>query len=584
MKKKSILLRCAIILMCACTYSTSSYGQNPFSAIRNVYNALTKPYVSVPGVRPVKVPSIAEQYRPDKERAAQERKEMEDWYKFLKKMTKENEEWSKRLRNKIAALDKAKREKKLREAKLRQFHDSYKRTCAGLEQGKVLRDTLYWIRLYNEAVILKEDSIAKDCLTRFLSYNPSVPIIVAADSLIPSNDRYAPAIPAISTELKFYEYWQRPDSATITSSDFATLATLGEKHNSNEFYVNLARGMRDYLNGNYKSASDIFMNLFEYEIDFPHFKPEYKRLLSNITAYTLDCAGCHADMLAFFEKWEDTMLTPGPYYDVKLSDLLVTENPFTTFLLYKAAVCSPNPQDIAKAEKYMNMCKAADAEYFDAQYKQFYDGVYAHFLDNPQYLENLDFIIAGFAPDYMSDNLTILMSDLIDKLPDSPDDGTEHYYEESLAPYREAILEIAHRADSLHNGRFTPQNAIAQSMAEITRTGYLSSAQQGRENLKKLFERLYKKRKATEYNIPLVLTGAIYSQILSYRQPKDAAKIMDKILPVMDDTANRSLLNDTKFLEDTYEYAADLYRKINKPKKADKMLRNAANLHTGVVE
>lgn len=208
------------------------------------------------------------------------------------------------------SLRRMREEARLKEIELRKFKDSYKKTCEGIKQGRVLRDTLYWIRLYNQAMIFKEDSIAKDCLTRFLSYNPSVPIIVAADSLIPSNDRYAPAIPAISTELKFYEYWAKPDSATITSSDFATLATLGEKRNPKEFYVNLARGMRDCLNGNYKSASDIFMNLFEYEIDFPSFKPEYKRLLSNITAYTLDCAGRYADMLAFFEKWEDMMLAP----------------------------------------------------------------------------------------------------------------------------------------------------------------------------------------------------------------------------------------------------------------------------------
>lgn len=345
--------------------------------------------------------------------------------------------------------------------------------------------------------------------------------------------------------------------------------------------------MRDYLNGNCKSASDIFMNLLEHEIEFPHFEPEYKRLLSNITAYTLDCAGRHADMLAFFEKWEDMMLSPGPYYNVELSDLLVTENPYTTFLLYKAALYSTNPQDVAKADEYMDMCNAADAEYFEAQYKLFYDDVYAHFLDNPQYLENLDFIIAGFAPDYMSDKLTLLMADLMDKLPSAPDDGmVEHYHEESLVPYREAILEIARMTDSLHNGQLTPQNAIAQLMAETTRVGYLSSAPQGRENLRSLFEQLYKKRKNTEYHFPFVLTGAIYSQILSHRQPKDAAKIMDKILPVMKEyeTAGKPLIDDTEYLVEIYEYAADLYRKTNKPKKADRMLRIAANLHTGAVE
>lgn len=587
MKEKSIWLR-QIALLAVCAFTVSSYGQ--LKQLKKAGEALTKkPHIGIRQRMPIG--TLAFSAASAAQRTPQTHSNIQDLYtpkslgekelNDIKSLVAINPKLEKALRKMVEEA------KKLKETEYRRFKEVYKNTCEGIEQGRVLRDTLYWIRLYNKAIAFKEDSIAKDCLTRFLYHNPSVPIIVAADSLMPPHDRHAPAIPAVCAELKFYEYWANPDSAAITADDFGTLAALGEKHNSTSFYVNLARGMRDYLNGNCKSASDIFMNLLEHEIEFPHFEPEYKRLLSNITAYTLDCAGRHADMLAFFEKWEDMMLSPGPYYNVELSDLLVTENPYTTFLLYKAALYSTNPQDVAKADKYMDMCNAADAEYFEAQYKQFYNDVYAHFLDNPQYLENLDFIIAGFAPDYMSDNLTLLMADLMDKLPSAPDDGmVEHYYEESLVPYREAILEIARMTDSLHNGQLTPQNAIVQLMAETARVGYLSSAPQGRENLRSLFEQLYKKRKNTEYHLPFVLTGTIYSQILSHRQPKDAAKIMDKILPVMKkyETDGKTLMDDTEYLVEIYEYAADLYRKTNKPKKADRMLRNAANLHTGAVE
>ena len=598
MRKKSTWLR-QIVLLVVCAFTVSAYGQwrqfrnftikqnikPPTNTILGVLGtsmgsrAQQSPYehYSIPGLSDHKA-VLAMSIQTDhlsKEIAALNRKNEDLKRKYESSMNNMAAKYEKAIKNLLKKIEE--RKKKLKEARMRDFQYRNKLICNGLEQGKKLRDTLYLIRLYNTALQFGLDSIATDCIIRFASCNPSAAMIAAADTIMNPNDHIAQILPAIFTEQEFFKYWINPDSSSITADDFSILAALCKKRDCDEFYINLARGMEHYLNNNLKDASDIFMRLSEHETEFTFFKPEQKKTLYSITTYMLDRAGRYTEMLAFFNNCENRLTTP-PLKDEEQLGLLTTNNPYTTFMLYRAALVTG---DTITATKYMNLCNTADAEYFEEQFNNFYKDVYAHFLDNPQYLENLDFIIAGFAPEYIAEHLNCLMSDLIRKLPDVPDDGAEHYYEENLTPYREAIIEIAHRADSIQNGQLTPQNAIAKMLAEISRVSFISSAQQGRENFKVLFGQLYKKRKDTNYHLPLVLTGVTYSSVLSYRQPKDAAAIIDKILPIMEiyDGVNQPLLCDTEYIVDTYKYAADLYRKINKKKKAEKMQKKAEQVH-----
>lgn len=582
MRKKNIWLR-QLFLLIVCTFILSSYGQK----FRTISKATINKHSAI-GALVTKLGSSAQQYThirkplpvayPPKiliSNKQQERlinKKNEEYLKELRRLHKKFEDEHRKMLENILK-EKEMFEKKLKEARLHRFQNHYRRICNAMDQGRAPRDTLGLIRIYNKALEFEQDSIARDCIMRFVNYNPSIAILSAADTIMHPGDVFTQTLPMVFSEHKFYEYWVNPDSSTITANDFGTLATLCEKHGCDEFYVGLARGMEYYLNGNFKNASDIFMKLSENETESTHFEPELKKYLHYITTYMLDCAGRYTDMLTFFKECEDR-LTSQPFEDKEQLGLLVTDNHYTTFMLFKAALLTG---DTVTATKYMNLCNTINAEYFEEQYLKFYNDIYDYFLDNPQYLEDLDFIIAGFDPENMAENLNALITDLMRKLPDGPDDDSEYYYEETLTPYREAIIEIAHRADSLHNGQLTPQNAISKMLAEISRTSFMSSAQQGRENLKVLFSQLYKKRKDTNYHLPLVLTGVTYSSVLSFHQPKDAAAIIDKIMPIMEiyDGVDKPLLCDTEFNVDIYKYAADLYSKINKKKKAKKMQKRA---------
>ena len=179
----------------------------------------------------------------------------------------------------------------------------------------------------------------------------------------------------------------------------------------------------------------------------------------------------------------------------------------------------------------------------------------------------------------MSQSYINIASELIGKLPDTDTsyDGVEHYYDEALSPYREALLEIAKRSDSLQNGRLTPDNALVKIIAESTSAGFSSSAEQGKTNVKTLFEQLYKKRDNPEYYVTIVMSGFCYSVGLSYQKPKEALKVMNKaVLPTMEKLDMQDVNPfGTEETVEIYKYMAGLYRRIGKPKKAEKMQKLA---------
>lgn len=446
--------------------------------------------------------------------------------------------------------------RKVQQAK-EQLKEVYLKQCAEMEQGRTLRDTLVWIRMGNNAAELGLDSIATDCVSRFLSYWPSTPkIATAVDSLMGSGQPYARAILEIYTDAKFQKYWENSDSTKIGISDFEILAELGRKYWST--HTDLAHGMIYYLQGDYDAASNTFMRAADYAIEFPDSMPEIRSTLFRVTAYCMSMAGRYLDMLTFFEEYE-------------VLEQYVEEDPYIAFLLYRAALFT-NPGNV---EKYADMGLAADETYFMELFQKFYDGIYASFIENPQPLTNLDFLFGVVEASRLSQSYIDLAGELIGKLPesDAPYDGAEHYYDENLVPYREALLEIASRVDSLHNGELTPDNALMKCIAESTRGNFLSSANEGRANVKALFEQLYKKRDNPEYYVTIVLSGFCYSAGLSCQNPKAALKVMTKaVLPTMEklDTQDVNPLRGEETVE-VYKYMASLYRRIDKPKKAKKM-------------
>lgn len=437
----------------------------------------------------------------------------------------------------------------------------YRKQCAEMELGKPLRDTLAWIRLGNKAAELGLDSITADCVTRFLFYRPSTPkIAIAVDSLMSSSQPYARAIIEIDMEFKFCNFWGESDSTRIGISDFKLLAELGTKYMC--YHTDLAWGTLRYFDCDYDGASSLFMRAADYAITSPDSMPNCRNLLFRVTAYCLSLAERYSEMLTFFEKYEELER----YAEI---------DPYIAFLLYRACLFV----DPGKGEKYADMGLAANEAYFMEQFQKLYDAIYASFIENPQPLTNLGFLFGGLDANQLSQSYIDFAGKLIGKLPESDTsyDGSEHYYDETLAPYREALLEIAKRSDSLQNGELTPNNALVKIIAESTRGNFLSSAEEGRANVKALFEQLYEKRDNPEYYITIVLSGFCYSEGLSYQNPKEALKVMNKaVLPIMQklDAQDVNPYRGEETVE-IYKYMASLYRRTDKPKKAEKMQKLA---------
>lgn len=442
-------------------------------------------------------------------------------------------------------------------AKLKQV---YRQQCAEMEKGTALRDTLAWVRLANKAAELGLDSIALNCLDRFLSYVPSPPkLATAVDSLMGSCRLYVRPMIEIYTDNKFTKYWINTDSTKIGKADFDILAELGKKYVC--YNTDLARGMQHYLDGDYDGASDLFIRAADYALESPLSTEEGRFMLFRVTAFCMSLAERYADMLTLFEESEAL-------------DRHAANDSYTAFLLYRASLFT----DPGKGLKYADMGMAADETYFMEQFQKLYNEIYAYFIENPHSLSDLDFLFGGLEASQLSQSYIDMACKLIEKLPDfdAPYDGREHFYDEALTPYRDALLEIADRSDSLHKGVLTPDNALVKIIAESTSGSFSSSAEQGKANVKILYEQLKDERNDPEYYVAVVLSGFCHSVGLSFQKPKEALKVMNKVvLPTMeklDEGFNPFRGEETV---EIYKYMASLYRRTNKLKKAEKMQKQA---------
>lgn len=473
----------------------------------------------------------------------------------------------------------AKAAAKLQKAKV-QLKKEYQELCVEIEQ-ETLCDTLALVRIGNRAVELKCDSMAVNCFTQFISRRPSTEkIAIAVDSLMNSSQVIASIIIDEDIKYKFCKYWENPNSVKISISDFEILAKLGDKYNC--LKTDVAQGMLQYFGGNFNKASGWFEKAARHVLiqskecgfdgnrgsnryDEVILSQPENELLFSVTAFCMDQAQYYPDMLTLFGDEE--------------LDRHIAKIPYLTFLLYKAALFT----EPDKTMKYADMGISANEEYFNEQFQDLYNAIYADFLENPQSLTNLDFLTAGLDSNSLSQSYIDMACKLSEKLSDTPD-GMEHYYDESLLPYREALLEIANRSDSLHKGQLTPDNVSVRLIAEDIRMGFLSSAEQGRANLKVLYEQLYNKHNNPEFYLAIVASGVSYSAGLSYQKPKEALKVMKKVLPIIKklDALDANPF-ETEYMAELYKYMADLYSKNNKPKESEKM-RKLADKYIIVVE
>lgn len=449
-----------------------------------------------------------------------------------------------------------------------QLQKTYQELCVEMVQG-MLHDTLALVRTANKAIEMRGESehdnkvlndMAVNCFKQFILSRPSTPkIATAVKSLMSSSQCIAPLLIDEDIEYRFFKYWESPDSLKIMIPDFETLVELGRNYPSDCRKAGLAEGMLQFFDGDYNSASDWFKTAVLNFLDQPEIFFCQNTLL-RVTAYCLSLTERYSELLTLFEN--------------EILDQYASKDSYTAFLLYRASLFTGDDRAI----KYADMGMAADEKYFMQQFQGLYDGIYAHFIENPQPLSNLDFLFGALNADDLSHSYIDIAGKLIEKLPDTdtPYDGQEHFYDEALTPYRDALLEIADRSDSLHKGLLTPDNAIVKIIAECTNGNFQSSADQGRANIRILFEQLYKQRNNPEYYVTIVLSGYCYSAGLSYQKPKEALKIMNKaVLPTMEKLDEGVNPFRGEVTQETYKYMASLYRRTHKLKKAEKMQKMA---------
>lgn len=442
----------------------------------------------------------------------------------------------------------------------------YRRLCAEMEQRKPTRLPQRWVLVGNRAASIGCDSIAVDCMNRFLSYHPSPRLVAhAVDSMMFACPEYARPMVESATGIWFRRYWSAPDTTERWLGYFQTLDHLGERYGGGNRL--LAQGMSRALEGDTREACPLFAEAIRKARMYPDLFWSCIPALTHATACLLSDAARYDELLELFAQESTDAVSQ-----------YARDNAFVAFLLYRAALRSGSP----RAESLLARGMEADTARFTELLRKLRDEVYAAMVEHPQPSPELDYLFDGPLPLAYPQEYTTLAERLHATLPDigSPYDAAAHCYDESYAPCRDALAAVAERAHRHDAGSITPEGARLRFIAAETRSRFASSAEAGITDTEVLFGELGTAGGQSPYPELYVRAGALLALRRSLTEPKAALKLMtDRVWPVFEQLDNDDAAPGRQQLRmDVYRCMASLYRQAGKEKKATAMQEKADSL------
>lgn len=442
----------------------------------------------------------------------------------------------------------------------------YRRLCAEMEQRKPTRLPQRWVLVGNRAASLGCDSIAVDCMNRFLSYHPSPRLVAhAVDSMMFACPEYARPMVESATGIWFRRYWSAPDTTERWLGYFQTLDHLGERYGGGNRL--LAQGMSRALEGDTREACPLFAEAIRKARMYPDLFRSCIPALTHATACLLSDAARYDELLELFAQESTDAVSQ-----------YARDNAFVAFLLYRAALRSGSP----RAESLLARGMEADSARFTELLRELRDEVYAAVVEHPQPSPELDYLFDGPLPLAYPQEYTTLAERLHATLPDigSPYDAAAHCYDESYAPCRDALAAVAERAHRHDAGSITSESARLRFIAAETRSRFASSAEAGIADMEVLFGELGTAGGQSPYPELYVRAGALLALRRSPTEPKAALRLMtDRVWPVFEQLDNDDAAPGRQQLRmDVYRCMASLYRQAGKEKKATAMQEKADSL------
>lgn len=450
--------------------------------------------------------------------------------------------------------------------------DDYRQLCSEMEQRKPTRTPQRWIWVGDQAALLGLDSVAADCVKRFMCYHPSPRLLAyVVDSMMPTCREYARPMVEYTSEYWLQPYWTTPDTTSRGLENLRILTRLNERYKSGNRL--LSQGMLRLVSGDTTAAGTLFMEAIRTAQKHPKpFRLSLSGLL-HTTASLLSDAARYDELLILFAENEAAVHC-------------AKSNPAMAFLLYRAAL----KVDPSRANEYLTWGMEADKGAFTEQLHRLRDTVYTAFVDNPAVAARLDYLLNGPLPLEYPTEYVALAEQLLAKLPDIGTPCSDAVYDESFAPWRDALLGIAEQASRLENGALSPASAHLRFISAETRSRFASSAEAGLNDLQALFEQLSETTGEAEYSEWYIRTGTVLAEKRSRTEPKAALKMMtSRIWPVFEQVTGRQQLTprQTRLSITTYRCMARLYQRAGKAGKAKAMrakaeaLTNATSPKTG---
>ena len=114
--------------------------------------------------------------------------------------------------------------------------DDYRQLCSEMEQRKPTRTPQRWIWVGDQAALLGLDSVAADCVKRFMCYHPSPRLLAyVVDSMMPTCREYARPMVEYTSEYWLQPYWTTPDTTSRGLENLRILTRLNERYKTGSF-------------------------------------------------------------------------------------------------------------------------------------------------------------------------------------------------------------------------------------------------------------------------------------------------------------------------------------------------------------
>lgn len=450
-------------------------------------------------------------------------------------------------------------EKKQREERKRKQRNLMINDYERLKAGKFAGDTLAAVRIAEMATKVAEDTVAVDCIIRFVETPPTIPqLAYALDSLMVENWRFRKPVAANGIVRNYitcvYNGIPECEPGEVMFerflSDQKLLIELAEKYRRDMVPLAMIPS-NSYLGDSL--VAPLYYDAIRAMATYPtSYSAGFRQSLCETGTAVMLNGGMDSAMLSLFKE-------------PRLDNITHKSMPLA-WNLYVAAFKNADP----KGEEYINRAIQLDPAKTDSMMTIFYNDIIESFLCNPD-TNIVEFIVANAADPFLQASA---LCDTLIAIPQIDDGSFEKYTPEQLSiatPYMEAIISTVNLVDdSLANNYESDILRLYRLIAK----GVLSEPSASNE-LQDFVKHCIGHDGEPGYTdlIPISVQVYAYVKADGLDKPIEGLNILKQHLKY----AEKPGINPA-ICKDYYNYIAALYDRIGKKKQSEKFRKKSAEV------